>query len=179
MNSGATCVKTMPPRGMFQVGSYYGTSAKYLAIAQLWHLIPRIGTGSAMACFNFSLLRRKSPGRLSADTGSTCMIWSQRPTRNKATSRRSGLSPGLPAPLPHNPDIPIAVRRECPLAYRGNRPDNHSHHGRLVLPTLGEKGDNQAFRNTSHIYDSRALTRHPLSAYSQGSHSINCVDWHT
>ena len=121
-----------------------------------------------MACFNFSLCRSKRPGKLSAYTGSACMIWLQHSTRNKATSRRFGLSPVRLAPPPHNPDIPIAVRRECPLAYRGNRPGIHPHHGRLVLPTAGEKGDNQAFRNTSHTCDSQALTLHPLSACSTG-----------
>ena len=97
------------------------------------------------------------------------MIWSRHPTRNKATSRCSGLSPVRLAPLPHNPDIPIAVRRECPLAYRGNRPGIHPHHRRLVLPTAGEKEGNQAFRNTCHIFDSVALTLHPSSACSPGS----------
>jgi len=121
-----------------------------------------------MACFNASLFRSKRPGKLSADTGSAYMIWSQHPTRNKATSRRSGLWPGPRAPLPHNPDIPIAVWRECPLAYRGNRPGIHSHHGRLVPSTVGEKGDNQALRNTCHIYDNQALALHPLSVCSQG-----------
>ncbi len=155
--------KCVPKKGWF-----YGTD-NYIAIVQQWRLISRISTGSVMACFNFLLLRSKSPGRPSADTGSACMMWSQHPTRNKTTFRCSGLSPVRYALLPHNPDIPIAVRRECPLAYRGNRPGIHSRHGHLVPPTAGEKGDTQAFRNTSHIYDSQALTLHPLSACSQGS----------
>jgi hypothetical protein len=119
-----------------------------------------------MASFNFALLRSKSSGKLSADTGSACMIVSCHPTRNKVTSRRLDLSPDLYAPLPYNLDIPIVVRRGCPLAYRGKRLDIHSCHGRLALPPVGEKAENQAFCSTCHICDSQTLVRHPLSICS-------------